>query len=129
MARIVLIQDKKYLIGRQAEGEPFMGRVKQHHDLLTGEVVAVGPNEYYKQEDRDYDKAPLTEGEMRQRGKWSEACRLGHLIAHDRNHPRFREFHSAWRAQLNNPPDPVTGKGPYKCLSNFISVQLLKEMA
>ena len=113
MARIVLIQDKKYLIGRQAEGEPFMGRVKQHHDLLTGEVVAVGPNEYYKQEDRDYDKAR----------------RLGHLIAHDRNHPRFREFHTAWRAQLNNPPDPVTGKGPYKCLSNFISAQLVRELA
>ena len=78
-------------------------RRKEHHDPLTGEVVGYGPNEMYIKDKRDYNEHPLTPGEKRQRGNWSQACREALVIYRDTSHPRFMELYQRWRAQLSNP--------------------------
>lgn len=78
-------------------------RRKEHHDPITGEVVGYGPNEMYIKDKRDYNEHPLTPGEKRQRGNWSQACREALVIYRDKSHPRFMELYQRWRAQLSNP--------------------------
>ena len=93
---------------------------KHFHDALTGEVVAIGPNEIFIQKKRDYDKHPLTPAEQKQRGNWQQACREAQLILRDKSHPRFMELYHRWRAQLDNPK-------PYKQFPAFVRTVLLHE--
>ena len=62
-------------------------RRKEHHDPITGEVVGYGPNEMYIKDKRDYNEHPLTPGEKRQRGNWSQACREALVIYRDKSIP------------------------------------------
>ena len=93
---------------------------KQFHDPLTGEVVATGPNEIFLQNKRDYGEHPLTSGETKQRGIWSQACREAQIIYRDKSHPRFMELYQRWRAQLSDPD-------PYKQFLPFIRTVLASE--
>ena len=95
-------------------------RRKKVKDPLTGEVVGLGPKEIYAQERRDYKEKPLTQGETKQRGKWSQACREAPLICRDKNHPRFMEMYERWRAQLSS-------NEPCKQFPNFIRTVLVSE--
>ena len=95
-------------------------RRKKVKDPLTGEVVGFGPKEIYAQERRDYKEKPLTQGETKQRGKWSQACREAPLICRDKNHPRFMEMYERWRAQLSS-------NEPCKQFPNFVRAVLASE--
>ena len=95
-------------------------RKKHFRDPLTGEVVALGPNEMYLQYRRDYEEHPLTENEQAQRAKWREACKAAKAIIGDKTHPCYRELYHRWRAQLSEPE-------PYKQFGNFIRAVLIKE--
>ena len=93
---------------------------KRFRDPLTGEVVAIGPNEIFLQNKRDYGEHPLSEGETKQRGIWQEACREAQLIYRDKSHPRFMELYHRWRAQL-------TTDEPCKQFPNFVRTVLVSE--
>ena len=95
-------------------------RRKKVKDPLTGEVVGLGPKEIYAQERRDYKEKPLTQGETKQRGKWSQACREAPLICKDKTHPRFMEMYERWRAQL-------TSDAACKQFPNFVRSVLVSE--
>ncbi len=95
-------------------------RRKKVKDPLTGEVVGLGAKEIYAQERRDYNEKPLTQGETKQRGKWSQACREAPLICRDKNHPRFMEMYERWRAQLSS-------SEPCKQFPNFVRAVLASE--
>ena len=95
-------------------------RRKPVKDPLTGEVVGLGPKEIYAQERRDYKEHPLTQGETKQRGKWSQACREASRIIRDKSHPRFMEMYERWRAQL-------TSDAPCKQVPNFVRAVLGSE--
>ena len=75
-------------------------RIKTVKDPVTGEVIGQGPKEIYAQERRDYDAHPMTEGEVKQRGKWREACRLASVIIHDKSHPMYMELYHRWREYI-----------------------------
>ena len=95
-------------------------RVKHFRDPLTGEVVSLGPNELYLQERRDLKKNPLTDGEIKQRARWREACKAAQLIFRDKSHPRYMELYHQWRAQLNS-------ENPCKQFPNFVRAVLASE--
>ena len=95
-------------------------RRKRVKDPLTGEVVGFGPKEIFSQNHRDYNENPLTQGETKQRGKWSQACREAPLICRDKNHPRFMEMYERWRAQLSS-------NEPCKQFPNFVRAVLASE--
>ena len=114
MARVTFTPGIKDVRGRQSKKSKLYFRKKRFCDPLTDEVLKEGPNEWYHQDDRDYTKAPLTVAEKRQRGKWSDACRQAQLIKNDRTHPRYAEFHAAWRAQIHN-PDAIIQFGNFIC--------------
>ena len=78
-------------------------RIKSVKDPLTAEVVSYGKKEIYVQERRDYDLHPLTDGEQKQRSKWTEACKQASRIIHDKSHPRYMEMYERWRAHLSEP--------------------------
>ena len=95
-------------------------RRKKVKDPLTGEVVGFGPKEIFSQNHRDYKENPLTQGETKQRGKWSQACREAPLICRDKNHPRFMEMYERWRAQLSS-------NEPCQQFPNFVRAVLASE--
>lgn len=95
-------------------------RVKCFKDPITGEVVAMGPNELYLQERRDLSKNPLSQAEQAQRAKWREACKAAQLILRDKSHPRYMELYHRWRAQLN-------AKHSCKQFPNFVRSVLVNE--
>lgn len=87
---------------------------------FSGEEVALGPNEIYLQNRRDYRKHPLSSAEQKQRGNWREACKAAQLILRDKSHPRYMELYHRWRAQLNQP-------NAYKQFPPFVRTVLLQE--
>ena len=95
-------------------------RVKGFKDPITHEVVALGPNEMYLQSYRDYDEHPLTEGEKKQRGKWSEACTSVKDVLKDPTSPVYMDFYRRWREQFNSPH-------PRKQFPNFVRAMLAQE--
>ena len=95
-------------------------RVKPVKDPITGEVVGHGPKEIYVQDRRDYDAHPMTEGETKQRGKWTEACQLASIIIHDKCHPRYMEFYNLWREHVKISETPMQ-------FPNFVRHVLSKE--
>ena len=95
-------------------------RVKEFKDPVTGEVVAHGPNEMYLQSYRDYGEHPLTEGEKKQRGKWSEACISVKDVLKDPTAPVYKDFYRRWREQLNAPH-------PRKQFPNFVRAMLAQK--
>lgn len=104
----------------QGENHITVTKKKHFHDPLTGEENGTGPSEIFIQNKRDYKKHPLTPGEVRQRGNWTQACRDAQLIIRDKSHPRFMELYQRWRAQLSDPK-------PYKQFPPFVRTVLLKE--
>lgn len=97
-----------------------VARQKHFKDPFTGEEVAVGPNELYLQERRDFNKYPLTPAEQAQRTKWREACRAASTIIRDKSHPRYMELYRRWRAQL-------TSDTHCKQFPNFVRAVLVNE--
>ena len=95
-------------------------RIKAVKDPLTGEVVGQGKKELYMQEWRDYDRHPLTEGEQKQRLKWTEACREASAIIRDKSHPRYMELYHRWRVQLSS-------GAPAMQFPNFVRAVLASE--
>lgn len=95
-------------------------RVKTFKDPITGEVAAIGPNEMYLQNRRDFKKHPLTEKELAQRAKWREACKAAAEIVKDRSHPRYMELYHRWREQLST-------DAPCKQFPNFVRAVLAGE--
>ena len=93
---------------------------KHFHDPLTGEIVGTGPNEIFIQKKRDYGEHPLTSGETKQRGIWSQACREAQVIISDKAHPRFMELYNRWKAQLSSPDS-------YKQFPPFVRAVLASE--
>ena len=96
-------------------------RRKKVKDPLTGEVVGYGPKEIYAQDRRDLKEHPLTQGEVKQRSKWREACRAAAAIVRDKSHPRYMEMYERWRAQL-------TDKEACMQFPNFVRSVLVKEL-
>ena len=97
-----------------------VARQKHFKDPFTGEEVAVGPNELYLQERRDFKKNPLTPAEQAQRAKWREACKAASAIIRDKSHPRYMELYHRWREQL-------TADTPCKQFPNFVRAVLVNE--
>lgn len=97
-------------------------RVKHFRDPITHEIVKTGPNEIYLQSRRNFKTHPLTEKEKQQRAKWREACKMAKTILADKNHPRYMELYSLWRAQLSSP-------NPRKQFPNFVRAFLVHEPA
>ena len=95
-------------------------RRKGVKDPITGEVVGLGPKEIYAQDPRDYKEHPLTQGEVKQRSKWQEACRAASAIIRDKRHPRYMEMYERWRAQLSD-------KEACMQFPNFVRSVLAKE--
>ena len=93
---------------------------KHFHDPVTGEECGTGPNEIFIQKKRDYDEHPLTIGETKQRGNWTQACRDAQVILRDKSHPRFMELYHRWREHLKGPE-------PHKQFPPFVRVTLLNE--
>ena len=93
---------------------------KHFHDPITGEETGTGPNELFIQDKRDYAKHPLTQGEIKQRGNWAQACRDAQVILHDKSHPRFMELYQRWREHLQGPE-------PHKQFPPFVRIVLLSE--
>ena len=96
-------------------------RVKPVKDPLSGEVVGSGPKEMYIQNRRDYDEHPLTSGELKQKGKWKDACRLSSVIIHDPSHPRYMEFYLRWREHVQRTDTPMQ-------FPNFVRSVLAREV-
>ena len=82
-------------------------RIKSVKDPITGEVVGQGPKEIYAQERRDYGEHPMTAGEIKQRSKWTAACRAVGEIIHNPDHPRYMELYHRWRAHLQTTGQPM----------------------
>ncbi len=97
-----------------------MARVKLHKDPLTGEVLRVGKNEYFRQEPRDYKSHPLTPAEKVQNEKWRSACKQASVIVKDKSHPRYMELYNRWRAQLHDAHAIIQ-------FPNFVRVVLQRE--
>ena len=95
-------------------------RVKPVKDPITGEVVGHGPKEIYVQDRRDYKRHPMTKGETKQRGKWTEACQLASIIIHNKTHPRYMEFYNRWRAHVQTTEEPMQ-------FPNFVRAVLASE--
>ena len=95
-------------------------RVKEFKDPITGEGVALGPNEMYQQSYRDYKTAPLTPAEKIQRNKWRTACREASVIVKDKSHPRYMELYHRWREQLSD-------EKPCMQFPNFVRAVLASE--
>ena len=96
-------------------------RVKTFKDPITGEVTAIGPNEMYLQNRRNFKKHPLTEKEQAQRAKWREACKAAATIIKDPSHPRYMEFYQRWRAHVSTVEKPMQ-------FPNFVRAELAKEV-
>lgn len=82
-------------------------RRKRVKDPLSGEVVGLGPKEIYVQERRNYNEHPMTEGEVKQRNKWREACRMASVIIHTKSHPRYMELYHRWREHILTTDTPM----------------------
>ena len=95
-------------------------RIKPVKDPITGEVVGHGPKEIYVQDRRDYGAHPMTEGETKQRGKWTDACRQASIIIHDKCHPRYMEFYNRWREHVKKSETPMQ-------FPNFVRTILCRE--
>ena len=95
-------------------------RIKRIKDPRTGEIVGLGQKEIYVQGRRDYRRHPMTDGEQKQRVRWTHACREAAQIYGDSSHPRFGAFYDLWRAQL------AAGGGSMS-FPNFVRVMLMRE--
>lgn len=95
-------------------------RIKPIKDPNSGEVVAQGPKEIYMQNRRNYDEHPMTAGETRQRGNWTQACRMASVIIHDKSHPRYMELYRLWREHLLTATQPMQ-------FPNFVRAVLVRE--
>ena len=93
---------------------------KGFKDPLTKEVVGYGPNEMFIQHYRNYETAPLTPAEKKQRSKWSDTCNSAPEIINNPSHPRYMPLYNAWRAQLDS-------KNPIKQFPNFVRHVLSQE--
>ena len=95
-------------------------RRKRVKDPLSGKVVGLGSKEIYEQERRNYKKNPMTKGETKQRGKWTEACQLASIIIHDKSHPRFMELYHRWLEHVQSSDTPMQ-------FPNFVRAVLASE--
>lgn len=125
MAQFEPMRMLKRLTGRMSGKSQVMMRRKQFR-LPDGKVIAAGPHEAYLKERRDYKRHPLTEGERRQREKWTAVCREASVITHDPNHPCYAALHARWQEQLTDPSKTVHGK-PITLFGNYVRSVLLRE--
>ena len=95
-------------------------RVKEFKDPVTGEGVALGPNEMYLQSYRDYKTAPLTPAELKQRSRWSAACTMVKDILNDPSSSVYMDLYRRWREQLSD-------EKPCKQFPNFVRAVLASE--
>ena len=112
MARVTFTPELEEASGRADKKKNLMFRTKHFRDPLTGELLKKGPNEWYRQDKRDYKQSPRTPAEQRQAEKWRNACRQTQVIKNDRSHPRYAELYARWRAQIHT-PDAIIQFGCY----------------
>jgi len=114
------------LTGKLASNERIVMRQKKYR-LPNGRIIKMGPKEAYVKERRDYKRRPLKEKEQAQKALWTEVCREGSRIIHDKNHPRYQELYDRWMAQANGKSDPVTGRRYIVRFINFVCAILHRE--
>lgn len=126
MANFEPIRLLRNLTGRIAGKSQVITR-RKHFGLLAGKLIKEGPHEAYLKERRDYKRKPMTEGERRQRERWTEVCREASAIVHDPNHPRHAELYERWQRILQGEADAVLGKRKFVQFGNFVRAVLLRE--
>jgi hypothetical protein len=106
-------------------------RIKAYRDD-EGNIVKMGPQEYYRKEKRDYKHHPRTEKEEAQRLIWQTVCREASAIVKNTNHPRYAELRARWNAQFNGGCDAFLNEGRtkkvvYGMFPVFVRMVLMKE--
>lgn len=125
MAQFEPIRMFRNITGRLSGKSQVMTRQKTYC-LPNGKLLVVGPHEAYLKERRDYKRHPLTEGERRQRERWTAVCREASVITHDPSHPRYAELYTRWQEQLTDKTKTVHGK-PITNFGNYVRAILLQE--
>ena len=106
-------------------------RIKSYRDD-EGNIVKMGPQEYYRKDKRDFKRHPRSEKEEAQRLVWQEVCREASAIVKDKNYARYAELRARWNAQFKEKPDAflnegLTEKKVYGMFPVFVRMVLLKE--
>lgn len=108
MAQFETIDAIEKLTGKLSRKDCTVMRQKKYS--INGKVVGFGPKEAYNKEKRDFKRKPRRGAEAVQHDRWTETCRKATAIIHDENHPRYKELHERWGAQIDGKPDAVLGK-------------------
>ena len=106
-------------------------RIKTYRDD-EGNIIKMGPQEYYRKDKRDFKVHPRSEAEEAQRLLWKAICREASLIVKDKNHPRYAELRARWNAQLTSGCDAQLNEGAgetkiYGMFPVFVRMVLLNE--
>lgn len=131
MARAVLSPGIESLRGKLAGISGMQMRYKKWKND-NGEVIKIGPQEYFRRNSRDYKRSPRTEAEESQARLWKEVCHEASLIIKDKNHPRYKELRERWNAQAQGGGDAFLNEGEakikiYGMFPVFVRMVLLKE--
>lgn len=131
MARADLSPGIESLRGKLAGESGMQMRFKQWKND-DGQVIRIGPQEYFRRRSRDYKRSPRTEAEVAQARIWQEVCHEASIIIHDKNHPRYKELRDRWNAQACGGGDPFLNEGEskvkiYGMFPVFVRMVLMKE--
>ena len=117
--------------GQGSSNAHMVMRIKSYRDD-EGNIVSMGPQEYYRLRKRDYKYRPRTAAEEAQAGIWREVCREASAIVKDTSHPRYAELRARWNAQFKGGCDAFLNEGRkekvvYGMFPVFVRMVLLKE--
>lgn len=132
MSRVTLSPGIEIWRGKVSGKSGMTMRIKSYRDD-EGNIVKMGPQEYYRKDKRDYKVHPRSEKEEAQRQVWQTVCRNASAIVKDKNHPRYEELRARWNAQLKGGCDAFLNEGRtekkiYGMFPVFVRMVLMKEM-
>ncbi len=132
MAVAVLSPGLEEIGGKLARKSGMQMRVKKFKND-NGNVIKVGPQEYFQRDKRDYKRSPRTPAEQAQASIWQDVCRRASEIYKNADHPRYAELRARWNAQFDGGCDAELNEGRkkkvvYGMFPVFVRMVLMKEM-
>lgn len=115
------------LTGKLSKDSDIIMRQKTWRHPITGEIMKVGPKEMFVQQKRDFKRNPRRGAEAEQHDRWKAACREAQEICSHPLHPRYKELHDRWLAQLDGTPDPALNGKQVLHFANFVRALLARD--
>ena len=131
MSRVTLSPGLEIWRGKVSGKSGMTMRIKSYRDD-EGNIIKMGPQEYYRKDKRDFKVHPRSAAEETQRQVWQTVCREASQIVKDKNHPRYAELRARWNAQFNGSCDAFLNEGLkekkiYGMFPVFVRMVILKE--